>query len=151
MTSRKPHDSLLSDSHSDIFSLPSNAGVPEIKEDSIDGNTVVRIGTPDVNCKYPSPGTEHPAHSQIRITVRSDRSALQLDAFEQREKCMMDEAKEHNDMLEELFKVDKEYEYSLQAMYYRKRQVVEFLSRSATWQSLQKRIQSSSDQANAWH
>ena len=64
---------------------------------------------------------------------------------------MMEEAKEHNDMLEELFKVDKEYEYSLQAMYYRKRQVVEFLSRSATWQSLQKRIQSSSNQANAWH
>ena len=140
---------LLSDSQSDIFSLPSNAGVEEKREDSNDENTVVRIGILDVNCKYPTPGTEDPAHRRTRITVRSDRSAFKLDAFEEREKSMMDEAKEHNDMLEELFKVDKEYEYSLQAMYYRKRQVVEFLSRSATWQSLQKRIQSSSNLANA--
>ena len=63
----------------------------------------------------------------------------------------MDEAKEHNDILEELFRVDKEYQYSLQAMYYRKRQVVEFLSSSAAWHRLQGRIQSSSNQATTLH
>ena len=82
MTSRKTHDLLLSDSQSDIFSLPSFAGVPEIREESHNENTVVRIGTLDVNCKYPTPGTEHPAHTRTRITVRSDRSAFQLDSFE---------------------------------------------------------------------
>ena len=82
MTSRQTHDLLQSNSQSDIFSLTSNAGVPEIRKDSNNEKTVVRIGTLDVNCKYPNPGEEDAAHAKMRISVRSNRSALQLDAFE---------------------------------------------------------------------
>ena len=40
---------------------------------------------------------------------------------------MIYEAKDHNELLQELCKTDKEYEMNLHTFYYRKRQVSDYL------------------------
>ena len=89
-------------------------------------------------------GNESPEQKKIRILVRSVRSALKLDDFDQREKSMIYEAQEHNHLLQELCKTDKEYELSLHYIYCRKLKVSDYLGRSSAWQRLSKSIQSSS-------
>ena len=68
-------------------------------QDYTDKDTVVRVGTLDVDCSYPESGKESPEQKKIRILVKSERSALQLDDFDQREKSMIYEAQEHNHLL----------------------------------------------------
>ena len=81
---------------------------------------LVRIGTLDVDCSYPSPLAQAADQQKIHIVVKSHRQALNLDDFDQREKAMIDEAVDHNNLLQELCKMDKDYESSLHGMYYRK-------------------------------
>ena len=100
------------------------------------------MGTLDVDCSYPAPGRESPEQKKTRILVKSERSALQLDDFDQREKSMIYEAQEHNQLLQELCKTDKEYELSLHYIYCRKLQVSDYLGRSSTWQKFSKSIRS---------
>ena len=92
------------------MTLPNHSFASKITEDYTDQNTVVRIGTLDVDCSYPSPEAKVASQEKVRIVVRSDRQALQLDDFEQREKTMISEAVDHNNLLQELCKIDKEYE-----------------------------------------
>ena len=133
------------------MTLPNHSFASKITEDYTDQNTVVRIGTLDVDCSYPSPEAQAAGQEKVRIVVRSDRQALQLDDFEQREKTMISEAVDHNNLLQELCKIDKEYELSLHGMYYRKIQVSNFLQGSATWQKLATRIQNATEKATGWH
>ena len=59
--------------------------------------------------------------------VRSNRSDFQLNDFEKRQEAMIYEAKDHNELLQELCKTDKEYEMNLHTFYYRKRLVSDYL------------------------
>ena len=106
---------------------------------------MVRTGILDVDCSYPAQGRESPEQTKIRILVRSDRSALKLDDFDQREKGMIREAQEHNQLLQELCNTDKEYEQSLHSIYRRKLQVSEFLCKSPTWLKFKSCIKRSTD------
>ena len=105
-----------------------------------DRDTVVRKGVLDVNCCYPAPGSESLEQLRVRILVRSDRKAMSLDKFEQRTSVMMDEAREHNELLQELCKTDKEYELCLHTFFYRKRQISDFLGENLTWLKFVKNI-----------
>ena len=79
------------------------------------------------------------------ITVVSDRSAFQMDSFDQRQNAMIGEAQEHNELLQELCRTDMEYEYVLHTLFYKKRQASDLLSKNPSWLNFVKRIQSPSN------
>ena len=56
---------------------------------------------------------------------------------------MIEEAQEHNELLQELCKTDKEYELCLHTFFYRKRQISDFLGKNLTWLKFVKSIQTS--------
>ena len=55
---------------------------------------------------------------------------------------MMEEAQEHNELLQELCHTDMEYEYTLHTLFYKKREATDLLGKNPSWQNLVKRIQS---------
>ena len=112
-------------------------------KDMPDKDTVIRRGILDVNCYFPALGAESPEQQRVRILVKTDRKALSLDQFEERTSAMIEEAQEHNELLQELCKTDKEYELCLHTFFYRKRQISDFLGKNLTWLKFVKSIQTS--------
>ena len=118
---------MLRDLLTDNESISDYSPTSRCQHDMPDQDIVIQIGVLDTNCFYPKPGSQSLSKLRVSIKIRQDRRALTLDQYEQRASAMTDEAEEHNELLLELCKTDKEYELCLRRFFFRKLQISDLL------------------------
>ena len=118
---------MLRDLLTDIESISDYSSTSKCQHGIPDQDMVIQTGVLDTNCYYPKPGPQSLSKLRVSIKTRHDRRALTFDQYEQRASAMTDEAEEHNELLLQLCKTDKEYELCLLRFFYRKLQISDLL------------------------